>query len=396
MRKFLSQKIANSSKAKDKAYQIHDTAIPGLVLRVQPTGVKIWKLIQDKKPRTLGRLPVMTFGMAKEKAEAILRGDDPDAIEDGQAASMTFDAFLTDHYQHWVEANHSQPDETMARLRRFNIGAKQLDQIRLADIETWRTNKQKNGRSHSTINRDISALRASLQKAWDWELLDNHPLARLKPLKVDRRPLVRYLTQGEEKRLYTALQARDNLMREARVSANKHREERGYELYPNLGTYADNLTPLVILAINTGLRRGELWNLTWRDIDLRKKTLTVSGQGAKSGQTRHIPLNTAALEALKTHRGEAVPMPTVPVFGNAEFRTAFNGVLGRAKIQNFRFHDLRHTFASKLVMAGVPLNTVRELMGHGSIEMTLAYAHLAPENLRDAVDKIGQMPRSQS
>lgn len=388
MRKFLSQKIANSAKAKDKAYQIHDTAIPGLVLRVQPTGVKIWKLIQGKKPRTLGRLPVMTFGMAKEKAEAILRGEDPDAIEDGQSVSMTFDAFLTNHYQHWVEANHSQPEETMARLRRFNIGAKQLDQIRLADIETWRTNRQKDGVSHSTINRDISALRASLQKAWDWELLENHPLARLKPLKVDRRPLVRYLTQDEEKRLYVALQARDDFMREARVSANKHREERGYELYPSLGTYADNLTPLVILAINTGLRRGELWNLCWRDIDLRKETLTVSGEGAKSGQTRHIPLNTAALEALKTHRGEAVPMPNVPVFGTAEFRTAFNGVLDKAKIQNFRFHDLRHTFASKLVMAGVPLNTVRELMGHGSIEMTLAYAHLAPENLRAAVDAI--------
>lgn len=392
MRKFLNQKLAESAKIKDKAYQIHDTAIPGLVLRVQPTGVKIWKLIQDKKPRTLGRLPVMTFGMAKGKAEAILRGEDPDAVEGDQASQMTFEKFLTDHYQDWVEANHSQPEETLARLRRFNIGDIQLDEIKLADIETWRVKRQKSGISHTTINRDLSALKASLQKAWDWELLGNHPLARLKPLKVDRRPLVRYLTRGEEKRLYAALQARDNLMREERVSANKHREERGYELYPNLGKFADNLTPLVTLAMNTGLRRGELWNLTWRDIDLHKQTLTVSGQGAKSGHTRHIPLNTAALEALKTHLGEAVPMPNVPVFGNAEFRTAFNGVLHKAKIQNFRFHDLRHTFASKLVMAGVPLNTVRELMGHSSMDMTLKYAHLAPENLRDAVNKINHTP----
>ncbi|MEE8496316.1 MAG: Arm DNA-binding domain-containing protein, partial [Xanthomonadales bacterium] len=109
MRKFLNQKAANAAKVKDKAYQIHDTAIPGLVLRVQPTGTKIWKLIQNRKPRTLGRMPVMTFGMAKGKAEAILRGEDPDAVEDDQAALMTFDAFLTDHYQDWVEANHSQP-----------------------------------------------------------------------------------------------------------------------------------------------------------------------------------------------------------------------------------------------------------------------------------------------
>lgn len=81
-------------------------------------------------------------------------------------------------------------------------------------------------------------------------------------------------------------------------------------------------------------------------------------------------------------------MPKVPVFGNADFRKAFIAVLEKAKLQNFRFHDTRHTFASKLVMAGVPLNTVRELLGHASLEMTLIYAHLAPDNLREAVELI--------
>jgi integrase len=159
-------------------------------------------------------------------------------------------------------------------------------------------------------------------------------------------------------------------------------------LFPNLGTYADNLTPLVMLAINSGLRRGELWKLTWKDIDFGRRMLTVRGECAKSGQTRHIPLNAAAVDVLKTHRGDVIPLPNVPVFGDAEFRKAFNALLDKAKIQDFRFHDTRHTFASKLVMAGVPLNTVRELLGHGSLEMTLIYAHLAPENLRDAVDMI--------
>jgi integrase len=231
-------------------------------------------------------------------------------------------------------------------------------------------------------------LKAALQKAVDWELLDRHPLERLKPLKVDRRPVVRYLSSNEEKRLVDALKTRDDLRRKARTSSNEHRRERGYALYPEMGTYTDNLTPLVLLAMNTGLRRGELWNLTWKDIDLNKKMLTVRGKGAKSGQTRHIPLNAAAVNVLKTHRGDVIPMPNVPVFGNAEFRKAFSALLDKAKIESFRFHDTRHTFASKLVMAGVPLNTVRELMGHGSLEMTLIYAHLSPENLRDAVDMI--------
>ena len=264
--------------------------------------------------------------------------------------------------------------------------------IKLAHVETWRIKRQALKRSPKTINRDTVTLKAALQKAVDWELLDRHPLERLKPLKVDRRPVVRYLSSDEEKRLVGALTARDDLRRKARVSSNEHRKERGCALYPELGTYTDNLTPLVLLALNTGLRRGELWNLTWGDIDLRSKMLTVKGRGAKSGQTRHTPLNAAAQNVLKVHRGNVVPMTSVPVFGRAEFRKAFNGVLVDANIQGFRFHDTRHTFASKLVMADVPLNTVRELMGHASLEMTLIYAHLAPENLRDAVDKIIQIP----
>jgi len=215
-----------------------------------------------------------------------------------------------------------------------------------------------------------------------------HPLARLKPLKVDKRKIVRYLLPDEEKRLTATLAARDERKRKGRESANAWRRERGHDPLPAIGIYCDNLTPMVVLACNTGLRRGELWNLTWGAVDLRRKMLTVHGKGAKSGQTRHIPLNRSAVDTLKSHRGAVAPMPTVPVFGRATFRKSWGKVLKDAKIENFRFHDLRHDFASRLVMAGVPLNTVRELMGHSSLEMTLIYAHLSPDNLRAAVDLI--------
>ena len=79
-------------------------------------------------------------------------------------------------------------------------------------------------------------------------------------------------------------------------------------------------------------------------------------------------------------------MKTVPVFGRHSFKKAFAGVLEAARVDNFRFHDTRHHFASRLVMAGVPLNTVRELLGHSDIKMTQRYSHLAPDNLREAVD----------
>jgi integrase len=199
---------------------------------------------------------------------------------------------------------------------------------------------------------------------------------------------VRYLDDDESNRLMAALNARDDRKRTERRSANQWRLQRGYELLPDLGAYCDSLTPMVILALNTGLRRGELWNLVWGDVDLKRAMLTVHGKGAKSGQTRHIPLNTAASGALKAHKGEASPLPSVPVFGRHEMKTAFGGVLKAAGIEAFRWHDLRHTFASRLVMASVPLNTVRELMGHASLDMTLIYAHLAPDNLRDAVEML--------
>lgn len=388
MQKLLNQRVADSAKPKAKPYQIHDVAVPGLMLRIQPTGTKTWKLIQNRKPRTLGRSPVMTYSMAAEKALAILRGEDPDAAPEQEEAPevMTFGRYLTKHYWPFLEANHSKPEESLSRLKRFGFDDKPLEEIRLADVETWRTKSQTAGKAPSTINRRTNALKASLQRAVDWDLLPDNPLARLKPLKVDRRPVVRYLSPEEDKRLQDALRDRDTLRREKRKSANTWRAERNQEQMPEFGEYTDNLTPMILLALNTGLRRGELWKLRWGDVDLKQKILTVHGKGAKSKQTRHIPLNATALHVLKAHRGDVVPMPANPVFGQHEFKKAFAAILKAAKIENFRFHDTRHTFASRLVMAGVPLNTVRELLGHSSLEMTLIYAHLAPDNLRNAVE----------
>jgi integrase len=190
------------------------------------------------------------------------------------------------------------------------------------------------------------------------------------------------------------LAERDDTRRTARVSANEWRRERGYEPWPEYATYTDYVTPLVLVALNTGLRRGELLQLRWRDVDLARKDLTVRGEGAKTGQTRHVPMNTEITDVLKKWRPADADAEWCVFSGGStttpltEARKAWAVVLKKAKIRVFRFHDLRHTFASKLVMAGVDLNTVRELLGHRKISMTLRYAHLAPQHKADAVERL--------
>ena len=135
--------------------------------------------------------------------------------------------------------------------------------------EKWRSEQLQSGKSKATVNRNIAALRAALSKVVEWGLIDSHPLAKLKPIKGDRLTKVRYLPQDEEERLRGALAARDDKLKRGRASANGWRRARDYTLYPDLSgcTYAGHLTPMVVLSLNSGLRRGEVFSLTWNSVN---------------------------------------------------------------------------------------------------------------------------------
>ena len=219
--------------------------------------------------------------------------------------------------------------------------------------------------------------------------LPENVVRRVERPRIDRCPRVRYLDPAEDERLREALRERDKEMQDARESANCWREARKQHQLPVLLHYGDHLTPAVLLSMNTGVRRGELLALRWSAIDTKGKQLTIEGSTAKNQQTRHIPLNAEALKVLKQWKEQAGDGERVfPI--DTGFKTAWAALLERAKIAKFRWHDLRHHFASRLVQAGVPLNTVRELLGHGSMAMTLRYAHLAPDQKREAVEKLVQ------
>ena len=166
-------------------------------------------------------------------------------------------------------------------------------------VENWRTAQIEQGKQPKTINRNLQRLQALLSKAVDWGVLEEHPFRGLKPLKTDRTGRVRYLNGAEESALREALSRREITLREARIHFNEWRAARGKPpLPPRHEPYADHLQPIVLLALNTGLRRSELFHLQWEDIDFEAKWLTVRGVSAKNGQTRRIPLNAEALATL--------------------------------------------------------------------------------------------------
>jgi integrase len=162
--------------------------------------------------------------------------------------------------------------------------------------------------------------------------------------------------------------------------------ERNKELLPPLPHFGNHLTPAVLLWMNTGLRRGELLKLRWGSVDFNRRLLTVEGGHAKSRQTRHVPMNEEATDLLQRWRDQSTSKPRVFEVSTG-FRTAWRHILKRASISRFRWHDLRHYLASRLVQRGVPLNTVRDLLGYSSVAMSLRYAHLAPDQRREAVAK---------
>jgi len=150
-----------------------------------------------------------------------------------------------------------------------------------------------------------------------------------------------------------------------------------------------------LLLMNTGMRRGEMFNLRWQDVDFVNKRITVIGNTSKTGQTRYIPLNVEAFNVLQMWSKQTQRETGFVFIGKNGSRftnidKAWKVLLREAKINDFRLHDLRHHFASRLVSAGIDLNSVRELLGHSDIKMTLRYAHLAPGRLIDAVAVLNQ------
>lgn len=148
------------------------------------------------------------------------------------------------------------------------------------------------------------------------------------------------------------------------------------------------------LALHTGMRRNEQHHLRWQDVNLGTGIITIPQ--TKNGGKRHVPINSVAERALKTlsqgRNGSEYVCLGPDQRERRDWERWFEDCIGQAGIPDFRWHDLRHTFASRLAMAGVPLRTLAELLGHKTLAMVMRYAHLAPAHLREAVERIAETP----
>ncbi|MFZ1623540.1 MAG: integrase [Gammaproteobacteria bacterium] len=397
MRAIIGARLLSSAAAQpgQKPFEIRDSRLPGFVVRIQPSGVRAFYAQLGRGRRiALGKVGHLTAESARHRCELVLgnvaHGREPTAGLDG-VAPLTLGEFLETTYAPWVKVN--RPRTAAISLARLTYCYRSwfqqpLAAISTSQLETWKTERLKTGLSPSTVQRDLAGLSAVLSHAVRLEKVASNAVRRVQKPRIDRTPNVRFLDPEEELALRTALIDRDQRLMTARDSANEWRRERHYTPLPRLDLYGDHLTPAVLVSLNTGLRRGELLSLHWSDISFRHALLSIHAASAKTGQTRHLPLNAEAIAVLQRWRDQSAAKNLAdrifPV--TTSFKTAWSAVLKTAEIERFRWHDLRHHFASRLVQVGVNLNTVRELLGHGSLATTLRYAHLGPDQKRQAVE----------
>ncbi len=266
---------------------------------------------------------------------------------------------LTEKYLAWVYGKQASYNNKKSAIKCFFMNRfKYLNDIKIYDLEKLQSEMIAKGYTKSYINKTFSVIKHMFTKALDWEMIDEIVLQKLRRVKnlPGMNKILRYLDAEEI-----------NLL---------------------ISNCPPHLKPIVLAALNTGMRKSEILHLTWDRVDLKNRLILLDR--TKNGERREIPMNNLMVKLFSSlPRHLRVPY----VFWNHDkqkpytnITEGFQSALKKSGIKNFRFHDLRHTFASILIMSDVDISSVSELLGHTSIKMTQRYAHLSPAHLRKAVD----------
>ena len=288
----------------------------------------------------------------------------------GQGNKKTFKDMAEKYMAEYAvkKASNSRLRDTFSLKHVLSMfGDVYLSQITPAQINRYKIKRINEGASPKSINCELGFCKHAFNIAIrEWEWIKDNPFTRVGMEKLPQ-PRVRYLTTEEFERLYQVCNER--------------------------------LKPIVLLAVNTGMRQDNVLSLTWQQVDLNRGMITL--EHTKNGERLGIPMN-ETVKNLLSELNVVRHINSAYIFHNStgtkidaeKVRRWFVQAVKKAGIQDFRFHDLRHTCASWLVQGGVDLYVVQRLLGHKTGEMTRRYAHLAPDNLRDGVAILDKRPEA--
>ena len=309
-----------------------------------------------------GRRVRESVGTSKKQAENALSTRKAEILQGryswlNEKRALRFEA-LKEEYENYSKANKRswrRDQELLKNLDRCFHG-RLISHITPWLVEKYKQARLETGVKPGTVNRELACLKHMFTMAVRWGRMSEHPLRQVKLLREDNR-MERILSSEEETKFLAA--------------AN------------------EPMQTILLVALNTGMRLGKILTLPWSCVDLDRVLLTVINP--KNGKSHKIPMNEVLAGALENRRkadGHGIFVFADPETGKpwGSVKTAFRASLRRAGIPRIRFHDLRHTFATRLAARGVDLLTIKELLGHSNIAMTMRYAHPSQDNMRRAVE----------
>jgi integrase len=392
----LTKSFVDAIGATDTRQTIRDSECTGLILRVGTGGKKTWAY--DYRDAN-GKRQTFTFGNAEKINPGDARkqiktfsedpaGDKRQAKREKKLSEQrTVRAYLTGDY--WKHHLSRQKSGEATKKRILSEWSQFLDtdinQLKVNELETHRAERLKKGTKPSTLNRNRTSLLSLVNHAVEAEIISSNPIIKFKKLKESNDERVRWLGQRDK----------DEDIRNDKGNKLGERER----LLIALEVAPAYTRVMAVLAMNTGMRRGEIFKLTWGNVDLARGEITIKASTAKTDCTRYIPLNQTITNVLKVWKKDQTESNVINilklVFPNPEtgkhfthIKKSWGTVVYSAKVDDFRFHDLRHDFASRLVQSGQNLYEVQRLLGHSSIELTQRYAHVDDQQLKNAVNKL--------
>jgi len=326
-----------------------------------------YRLNGKDKWKSLGEVGIITKTVAESRLHEIKKKIRLGQLNEITADIPTLEDFTDDYIEQvrYIDKKRSwKRDELCLKHLNNYFGDKKLSEITVDDIGDYKRLRQDFVKP-ATVNRELEVLRHLFNLADRKDrFFSKNPVSRAGLLKVDNQ-IERILNQEEEGRLLN-----------------------------NSGYYLKNI---IMCALNTGLRKGEIISLKWNNVDINNRIITIDSINSKSKKSRKIPINSVIrkmfLELKLQREGNEVVFLSSdrkPYARQDSLNRAFYKALEKANIKGLKFHDLRHTCATRMIESGANIVAVKEILGHSSLDMTMRYAH-PEDSLKEAVEKLANL-----